>query len=461
LNYLETIGDPIYAVIQNLCIGRFMNAPHGFTGVTFLLPDSALTNQLISKATSDNPDEVDKAANIIRECILYENLKSINDFKNGEIPNSHRRVLMVQEVNNKNVELVGGGIVTPDPNFLAAKSKNISVYKLSKAFPETSTRPYDVEENKVKKEKSKAKKMGGGDIKDVENRTHLVEKIVIDMFSNRDQKNYNSAMELLIEMHKFFSNNNNAKVVSLIESFTSFNSLASLVLILQPYKNSDYYLEDSEVKAFIDHLNKYGNYKDLPMYTFDLNPVSYYNKMMDNGANKNATFAREVENAMREGVNANKPTSITILNKLLKGLLSKKPDHRSNNMEQVKAEAELFVVLTLLLQNEVNGDSVSVAEINYLLKQFDLNNPYYCANADNESAKSSNIAFYYSLFFEILRSGFMYYVPGIKGDIQQMSGIAQNSTINVDATYSKLMDERTQNSLDRINALRSRITGQL
>ena len=274
LNYLSHADVGLYNLLQDLCIGKMLIPRNGSPGITFLRPDDKMLKEIMKLAASDEPE---KAIEALQSLVILDNLSNIKDFdeKKSDIPTYLRKKLLVTSVSGKKVTLQNNAVIVPDPGFTARKDRsNISVYLISGPLI-PSDWPDATMTNAIKIKEKK----GGADLGD--SRSMLFES-VLKAFCDKPQ---DPAMELLAAMYGWACSeeakaaNDSDKLKDAIKSKASGDTLATLAIILQPYKNNPDYVSNECLGKFREEM--YGsdetNKSDKPTFrsiqSFTMNPV--------------------------------------------------------------------------------------------------------------------------------------------------------------------------------------------
>jgi hypothetical protein len=448
LNYIRYADEELYDLIQELCIGRILVPRKGSPGVTFLRPDKSLLKEIRDMAAGDNPEE---AVDAIQALLLLDYIPTVKDFddKKNDIPTFHRKKLPVVSADGKKVVLKNGAEIVPDKDFTARGDRsNIAVYVISKALV-----PVDGETADFSNASTKKPKKGGADLKNT--RAELFEQVV----RNTCELDREPAMELIVSLYGWALRANKSEIQLLIESQVSYDALASLAIILQPYKSSVYYIEDGELAEFrtAAYGGNEGTVKSESVYSFNKEMVSIYSGLVE----KAHPAATEIKAAIdRISSSVGKTNIITKLSQFYEKMNDFPLPSKRKNMsaKQLFAEAELRVMSAVLFDNSVT-QRLDPRELIELYKKCNLNEPYMCM--DRNIVASANVGFYYSTVYLIARSNALLYVPGIGGsDLSHIA--AEDAIISVDALLRDSRHTQRENSrkaavevLTRLEALKA------
>lgn len=403
LNYVEQENPDFYSILHNLCMTGYLKTRKG-EGLTFLMPDKNLTKQLGPLAIGDNAI---KAVEYIKAMILKIYLPSIKDFEDfTNIPTSGNKKLPVKnvDVKSKKVILKNGAEIVPDTKFnLRTDRSGMAIYILQKDFVPVDSEAAD-EIPSIKKPKI------GGYQFDNQDRKQLFEA-VLECTSEG-----NPALEVLVSILKYLDKNNKKSCLEKITSKLSYDTLASLAIILRPFssKNQDVYLSDED---FNEWKNMFGSkkFKDVPSYCICTDPLKYYEEMMKDGENGTLSdnIKRKAEN-LKESV-----TRATIIDMLIK-FYSESFANGDLSPKQLLAEAELRAISFIIHDNDDylettnNNSRKYTSGVKRLFKMCTLDTPYLCSSTSE--IMEASIAFYYSVINLVVRSSCLYYLPGYEDD---------------------------------------------
>jgi hypothetical protein len=447
LNYIRHVDNKLYDVIQDLCIGRMFVPRKGSPGITFLRPDASLLKEIKDMAEGDSPED---AVEAIQALLLLDNISSISEFDNkkSDIPTYLRQKLPITSVDGKKVVLSNGAEIHPDKDFEARKDRgNICVYVLSKALVPTQTQDADFSNAKVG---SKAKK-GGADLS--VGRSQIFETIIDQMCAGKTEP----AMELLYELYFYFSTAN-AEIAKLIASQCSFDALASLAIVLQPYKvGGVQYISDADLAGFASKMYQLdANYQASPdVWSLDRNVLSEYAKLCTGGFDDAAKSLQSVSSSYSETV-----AKLNIISKVGKAFdaLSKSSHHYPaaraglSNHEKF-AEAELRVMSAILFDNASQAPSAD--ELKALFANCKLNKPYMCD--DRSLVEKSNIGFYFSTIYLIIRSDALMYVPNTLDGVGLDQIYNESKFMNINAYMESQRKQYRQATHDKVLGLHGRL----
>lgn len=454
LNYLRRTDEELHELLQDLCIGKMLIPHKGSPGITFLRPNKALFNEIQTMAAGDEPE---KAIEALQSLVLLDSLPNIGDFddKKSDIPTYLRKKLPVTSVDGKKVVLSNGAEIVPDKDFQARSDRgNINVYIISNALV-----PADGPDADFSNAKPKAKK-GGADLG--VNRSDLFHS-VLKCFceSKRDP-----AMELLAALYGWASSAEISpdlkpscdKLAKAIKAKASGDTLATLAIILQPYKpgNPDY-LDENALVAFktamygMDNNFKDGEtFKNIPSYTMNPNAKELYE-----GLCESKEFEKVAENirAVSGAVAANfaKLNAVKLLTDFYRDKMPKivkDVDCVLPSRSTVFAEAELRVVSATILEN---SDGVyDFDELCAVYQNFKLDKPYMCA--DTDLIKGANLGFYYSTVYLIARSDALFHVPSMEGNTVKDKIASDVAFISLNKTVFELLQSRRKGSHDLLES---------
>lgn len=435
LNYLRQNDEELHELIQNLCLGKIFIPRRDSHGITFLRPDKGLTKTLVSMANSDP----EKAVEVIQSLVLTVNLKSLKDFEKykNNIPTFLRYKLKVADVDSKKVTLANGAVITEDKDFHARKDRdNISVHIISGQLVPTDG---DVAEP-VKPEPKSAK--GGANLEVP--RRELFEQIV-KTFCNHST---DSAMEFLVALYTWANTKGHKDLAEVIKSMASYDTLATLACLMQPYRSSAYYISDTVLSdACRDIMGISGSaFKDTNHFTANPDCVDVYDELAK--CSDWNDLASSIQNKLMEKSETMvKVTAVDTIKKLYNMSLDGLPATRKNAPKSMLfAEAELRVMSAVIQENDTG--CLDCDTLLGLFQNCSLDEPWMCSEKD--LLNRANIGFYYSTVYLIARSDAFMHLPSYTGDpIGQL--VNDDKFISLNATFAALNKDRREKSKELLN----------
>ena len=374
-------------------------------GLTFMMPNDNLINEL-------NNDTKQVAIEKIQALFIPIYLPNVESFKSvsDDIPDLLEQKLpeLVKEKSSGDTLVFNGGYIAD----LKSAFDNEAVWELTnKLFPTN-------REKSDGKHKDFTPTVSGGAEYDV-NREKLFENI-LDMYCKEDLKTANTPMEVLSMLCNWANNEKkDTDMYNSICSQLSWDTIASLAIILQPYREDNYtYITDKELSEFCSYATDASGGAASPSYSSDLaTSLSDYEKHMENTDVK--SLVRDVVEARKKAFSVN--TRYTIIENINKAQqdISKKMknmNRRSMSYNEEKnlkkslglCETELRVVSAI---SQEDGPMNMSSMLN-LFKKYNLSEVYLL---DPKEMETTNIACYYSTAYLALRSDAMFYLPYISG----------------------------------------------
>lgn len=136
VDYIDYIDSDLGNAIKNCCV-EFLFNPRGKPGITFLMPSyekNAEFRKNLLYLSDGDMDERSKATDIFASLVIYENLKTIDDFKcRQEITNGAGQIIALDLTNTSNsrVRLSSGAYIELDKEFRElSKKNNLNVFIL-------------------------------------------------------------------------------------------------------------------------------------------------------------------------------------------------------------------------------------------------------------------------------------------------------------------------------------------
>lgn len=393
LNYLKHNHEELYELIQDLCIGRIFNPRKGSNGVTFLCPDEALTKELKKMASGSDPE---RAVEAIQSVVIPDHLPNLSDFE-GVLPTNVRGKTVNVESSGAKVELAGGASVSLDKDWSSRKDRtNLAVHKLSGAFPKLS-------EGSV--EPKKRAKTGGASMAGLA-RAALFESVLRECCkpTKRDP-----AMELLVSLVQFLEESKQNNELHLVCSQLSGDTLASLAIVLQPYKQAGHYLSNDVITQFVA---AYHN-PAFATFCYVSNPVEIYNNCMKKCAKESDDTKTVLKLQIDLYNRMNKLSAVNMINSTYGSLRKQFATLRGVDVpsSQLYAEAELRVLCAIKKSQSVEQPCLDYDEFSPLFKNCNLDVPHVLG--DQKIISQASVAVYYSSVYLIARSDAFFYYPGM------------------------------------------------
>lgn len=435
LNYIRHADKELHDLIQDLCIGRIFVPKRGSPGLTFLRPDKELLEKLKKDASGDNPEE---AVAALQSMVLLDNYDSIEDFESNknDISTYLRKKLPVASVARGKVVLANGAEISPDKQFEARGDRsNISVYLLSRALVPTNTEPSAARTGAPVSKKVKGGAEYGNNRQDLFN-------TVLGIYVSNDS-NRNAALEVLVSILKWSESDSQKHL--LLCSLLSSDALASLAVILQPFRTSGFsYISDQEFTAISTKYSISASH----MFCYVDSPVAYYKACMNKVAENTAVVAaiQTARDNLAETVS--KLTSIRNIIAAYKAFASNtafataypvRAGILSTDFKLAFAESELRVLSALM--HETAQNDLTVHELRELFSKCSLVEPYLCAEIKNIA--DANVAHYFSTVYLIARSDAFVSHPGLNGE--PLGSIA-NENVKIDVASACVLNDRMDDS---------------
>jgi hypothetical protein len=434
--YIRGADIKLYELIANeLCQGGLFYVKKNMVGLTFLRPDESLYKELMSLLTND--DTYEKGVETVQSLFILDALHNPSDFndKKEDIPNYLRKKLLVDKVDGNKVILKNGGVLELDKKYKPKDGNdNTAVYILSKQLVELDTPPTEFSNTKTLKKSVK----GGAELNN--NRSQLFENI-LNGYYNTEQTMHDCAMEFIVSMHYYVSKmsenttNNTTNITllnpeeaknikELIESQVSYDTITSLAIILQPYKDIKTYINNEQFGKIIQGINgtvgdQLNKFKLSPVYTYVKNPCKYYENLVETCkfsevSNKIKKICSELSSKLTK-INPSNTINLMLgeIKRIVKDNTSVLGKLRCDSpMSLLFAESELRIVSAIVQENQVM-EPEEVSEIISMFNQHNLNQVYYLT--DKEMVANCGKAFFYSVSKAITMSDAIFHLPNYEG----------------------------------------------
>ena len=432
INYIRQVDTDLYDLVQDLCIGRIFVPRRGAPGLTFLRPDKELLSKIKKLAGGDNPEE---AVAALQSLVLLDYLPSTEVFedKKSDIPTFLRKKLEVASADGKKVVLKNGAELVLDSKFEARNDRsNIAVYIISKSLV-----PTDGEPANFSNASAGNKKVKGGAEYSGKSKADLF-RLVLDACcdcSCSSSSKRDPALEILVSLMRYLEKNSHKENLSTVKSQLSSDTLTTLAIVLQPFRTDSTGVEYIPSSIYNDWVNKYGNsrLKDITSFCYVDNPVAYYVSAMNSAKEEYKELAASI-NKTREPMldKVSKVSAVQQLNDFYTNSPIKGPGLRSSmQSKQAIAESELRVMGALLNEKTDGGTLDKDEALQVYEKTCKLDRPYMCS--DKELISGSNLGFYFSSIYLIVRSDALLYVPGVCDHCDDLKCIAdEDKNISLD-----------------------------
>ncbi len=425
LNYLEYEHPDLFDLLRQTCSLGFFSFRKEYNGLVFLRPEGKMLTELKRMASGDSIEEFN---NTLKSLILLDNLTSISDFedKKSDIPTLLRKKLPVKSVSSTTVTLENGAEISADEKFQARSDRdNICVFVIDKGFVPTDTPAATFSNSK----RSSAKVRGGAEFKN--NKRGLFEDVLNSWVMN---PNRDAALETLVTICSMLEQKNSPKYKAVCSQL-SYDTLASLAVVLQPYKNNgSTYLDENDIKELSAKATIVSH--DLQsVYAYCSRPVAEYERHRTAG-NAEAEAINTIKNTSSEiSSGSNKLDIITQIKRgysTVAGSLNN-PVRREvlNTPNLAYAESELRV-FSALVQNNYRSRNEAFDSLKQLfMTNCTLNQPYILASANY--INSCNLGFYYSSVHLLARSNAFVFFPNVSytSDLDDISD--STAMINLDS----------------------------
>ncbi len=393
-NYLKKHNDNLHELIDDLCLGRMLAPKKGAEGVTFLMPDKKLFDKL-KKMSESEPEQ---AVKIFQSMVITDYLPEYPDFKSGDVPNYLGNKIKVKSYSSKGVELEGGGMLELDKKFVPRDDrKNLVVYHLSGEFP--------LVDNNVKVSPNNRKSVKGGAQFASDKQKFFLQ--VLAAYCN-NVTGRDPALEALVSLLMW---SEGKEIHPTLLSLLSVDTLATLAVILQPYKTQENttYLTELDYNEWA---KKYSD--DCELFSYIVNPVEKYNDYMIKAKEMFSSVISSVEKLRENLINAAaKPTLYNNIQEFYSGVNKLQlPEKRVKSIEnnQSYAEGELRLMCVIMNDNQ----EMNLKSLTELFSKFNLNKPYLCEGQKDVS--DSDTASFYSSVYLLSRSNALFYLPGLSGN---------------------------------------------
>jgi len=236
---------------------------------------------------------------------------------------------------------------------------------------------------------AKTHKKGGGDLALIEDNKKVDRKQLFINVLKQMETGCDSAMELLVELHHYASNNDN-DIKELLEEVCTYDTVSSLAIVLQPCAKEPNYLSNDFLVAFAQETYKQDitvdHFKNSNVFTLSTCPTKHYAEIVKKGINNDVNLDEE---KLLESVSS------------VKSKLSKL--RQSSKDSKLLAEAELRALSTIILDNSISCKEYAEEMQDLCCNKCKLDSSYFCTLNDKEL----QIPFYFSVINLIVNSDSM------------------------------------------------------
>jgi hypothetical protein len=446
LKYIKKTNRDLYDIIEDLCIGKIFIPRKTSPGITFLRPGKEVTAKLKEMANEERNDELVES---IQSLVLLDDIATIREFydKKSDIPTYLRKKLAIASVESTKVILTNGAEITTDKEFKTTDDQpNLNVFMLNKGLVPLDTDDATFEHIKNKANRSKKSTFSV-------QRAELFERVLSDFCKKNSG---DAAMEILVSLHAWALKTENEKLAKVVESKCSYDTLTTLAIIIQPYKKgqSDY-ITDSELNCFIEEVygSNVSKFKKSQHYSFKQDISKYYDNMVMDSKNTYIDLYRQIRkwsNSITKKIS--KATAVSVLTDFYNNYAVKISDKlgQKTHPDVLYSEAELRVLSATAIENSDYDFEKTV--LLRLYKSCTLDSPYM--SADKKIMANSNVTFYYSTAFLIVRSDALYYVPNdCKGESLQSVAEEDGTFISINGSVKNMLQQKRDKSQTEINNL--------
>jgi hypothetical protein len=278
----------------------------------------------------------------------------------------------------------------------------------------------------------KESKTGGGDLalqsETKVNRQQLFENVLTTMKNNK----CDSAMELLVELHHHCSEEHK----KLLEEVCTYDTIASLAIVLQPYSSSgNKYISDEHLLNFVKAVYNCGNeaqFISSDTFTLSVHVADEYSKI--------------VEKCKKDTSKLEGDDMQSIIEKAKEHMCSLR---KTSSVERLYAEAELRALSAIVLDNS-NADEY-VGDMMALCNKCNLDKPYYCAAKENDLT----LPFYYSVVNILMNSDSLFKnketnMGSLENLIKKQEGYNMNKTFEFSRAESRKKSQDKNRELSGI-----------
>lgn len=424
LNFIENECPELFEIIQDLCLSRMFLLKKKIIGITFLIPDK----ELMQKIKIMNNEDTEHLVPILQSLVLLMNLPTIRQFEKymNDIPTFLQKKLPIKKIEKNKIILENGSNITPTNKYNNYFRGPFSVYNISGDFVPLNSVDADYSNiNNIRENKRTQHNEDNDEFSRQELYQHL--------FNNYKKNKRDPFLEVIISFYEWAEKNNNQELLQLIKEQSSYDTLSSATIILQPYKEkNNLYIKDEEFNEWCHYQKYFKYYCDMSKG----NPIDKYISILENKDNNN-NIKQIYKNRKRAEETTSKPTIISVLTKNINDGIKFVCPLRQKNYNETNlalSETELRVISSIMHDNESDINEFQIM----FSKKLKLDEPFYLTN---KAMKTCNIGFYYSTAYLAIRSNGYLYLSGEANNIYRdnIDNIAvEGVSINL---YNPYMDQ--------------------
>ena len=255
VDYLEQHESLLHRIVTSLSFEGMLK-PHKFgNGITFLMPDKGLTNQLVKLYNDDDLMTLEK---IFKSLIITFVIPKITDFelKKDDLSNKLGESLQVKESKKDSIILSNGSVITPEKDFRPGRM-DIALYKISGGTIPLEGLPTKHKYDKLIKPKMPIK--GGCEVKNLDAFAHEIElryfnaaKIAKSKGESKMKENpYLEAVTSFLEFLKHSDDSTCQLEYKALMSFIDTSPEINFYLIFEPYNTKNRIISTNTLSKFV------------------------------------------------------------------------------------------------------------------------------------------------------------------------------------------------------------------
>lgn len=175
INYLDNHFEHFRKHIEDTCTKKLLAVPKdiGLVGITLLVfKNSKLVSKFDDMINGFDTEDLDRATEIMKSCIIYGHYPTVNSFKynKDQIVTSAMKLLKIDNIANDHIMLSGGVKITPDIKFQKEEpsASKVAIWHIEEGFPMYSDIPFD--------NSGTVKKRAGRETKEPERNSNQVQR---------------------------------------------------------------------------------------------------------------------------------------------------------------------------------------------------------------------------------------------------------------------------------------------
>ena len=408
ISFLEDQNSELNNIIQHLCLSRLLVPKDPQKGITLFMPDQELMRRL-KKIVKESPQE---AVKVIQSMISHTYLSTPLSFREqvNNVITANNQKLEVEYADGRSVHLKNGGVLTSSKKFVPFSSRNIAVYDLKYAFPQTKKQK-DLQENQENTQPVAKVIRGGYDLLNDPSGGYVTRQRLFEIAAKAyDPTGGRDPFLEIIVSWLDFTKSDYPQIHSLIKQYCTPNTIATAAVILQPFKIGKLYIEEP---LYLEWCTKCTD-PSTELFCANPRPARTYSKYINN--EEFSELSAKVLDVQKSFSNDfSRPNAVNIIEDIYKEVMNHDMVHTLRKELYLRdktmpiKEAELFNITSLFILDNDRYEHTELMRI--FSRVVNLNNVVFIKSGMVETLEKVQFWCYiYSLFF----SNLLFPVAGMK-----------------------------------------------